>query len=71
MRFFDLFLFISSILITFPLSHIFMKKGMVLDYDLTDEKKKDLAKFFYIPYLNVITMFSYLVWSVIKFKRPE
>jgi hypothetical protein len=71
MRFFDLFLFISSILITFPLSHIFMKKGMILDYDLTDEKKKDLAKFFYIPYLNVITMFSYLVWSVIKFKRPE
>jgi hypothetical protein len=67
----DIILILISVLVTFPLSHIFMKKGMVLDYDLTDEKKKDLARFFYIPYLNVITMFSYLVWSVIKFKRPE
>ena len=67
----DIILILISVLVTFPLSHIFMKKGMVLDYDLTDEKKKDLARFFYIPYLNVITMFSYLAWSVIKFKRPE
>jgi hypothetical protein len=67
----DIILILISVLVTFPLSHIFMKKGMVLDYDLTDEKKKDLARFFYIPYLNVITMFSYLIWSVIKFKRPE
>lgn len=67
----DIILILISVLATFPLSHIFMKKGMVLDYNLTDERRKDLARFFYIPYLNVITMFSYLVWSVIKFKRPE
>ena len=67
----DIILILISVLVTFPLSHIFMKKGMVLDYNLTDERRKDLARFFYIPYLNVITMFSYLVWSVIKFKRPE
>lgn len=67
----DIILILISVLVTFPLSHIFMKKGMILDYGLTNEKKKDLTRFFYIPYLNVITMFFYLVWSVIKFKRPE
>lgn len=48
-----------------------MKKGMVLDYDLTEEREKDLAKFFYIPYLNVMITFLYLLWTVVKFKRPE
>ncbi len=64
-------LFIISILLTFPFSHIFMKKGMVLDNNLTESKVKDLSKFFYIPYLNVIITFFYLLWMVIIFKRPE
>lgn len=67
----NIILYIISILVTFPLSHIFMKKGMVLDYDLTEEREKDLAKFFYIPYLNVMITFLYLLWTVVKFKRPE
>jgi hypothetical protein len=62
---------IVSILITFPLSHIFIKKALVLDYDVSDESYLDLNKFFYIPYLNVIVSFLYLVWVIIKFKRPE
>jgi hypothetical protein len=62
---------IVSILITFPLSHIFIKKALVLDYDVSDESYLDLNKFFYIPYLNVIVSFLYLVWIIIKFKRPE
>lgn len=68
---FDLILIVISILSTFPLTHIFMKKGMILDYNLTEEKQKDLAKFFYIPYLNLIISFFYLIWTIIKFKRPE
>lgn len=42
-----------------------------MDYDLSEEKQKDLGKFFYIPYLNVIITFLYLLWVIIKFKRPE
>lgn len=67
----NIILIIFSILITFPLSHIFIKKGLVLDYDISDETYNDLNKFFYIPYLNVIIAFFYLVWVIIKFKRPE
>jgi len=48
-----------------------MKKGMMLDYGLTEERQKDLAKFFYIPYLNLFISFFYLIWTIIKFKRPE
>jgi hypothetical protein len=67
----NIILTISSILITFPLTHIFMKKGLILDYQLTEERQKDLSKFFYIPYLNLIISFFYLIWTIIKFKRPE
>lgn len=67
----NIILIVASVLVTFPLTHIFMKKGMTLDYDLTEEGQKDLAKFFYIPYLNVLISFFYLIWTVIKFKRPE
>ncbi len=66
------FIYLSIItLVTFPLAHILMKKGMIMDYNLTEEKQKDLGKFFYIPYLNVFICFFYLIWVVIKFKRPE
>jgi len=62
---------ILSILVTFPLSHIFMRKALILDCDLKDQTYLDLGRYFYIPYLNVIVSFFYLVWTVIKFKRPE
>lgn len=67
----DVILVIVSVLSTFPLTHIFMKKGMVMDYNLSDEKQKDLSKFFYIPFLNVIVSFFYLIGVIIKFKRPN
>jgi len=67
----NVILIVVSILVTFPLTHIFMKKGMMLDYGLTEERQKDLAKFFYIPYLNLFISFFYLIWTIIKFKRPE
>ena len=67
----NIILVILSLLVTFPLTHIFMKKGMILDFTLKDETKESLIKFFYIPYLNLIISFFYLIWTIIKFKRPE
>lgn len=60
-----------SIIITFPISHIFMKKGMVMDYFLSETKEKKMKKFFYIPFINVIISFLYLLSVIIKFKRFE
>ncbi len=62
--------FIIGCLVTFPLTHILMKKSMVLDYNLTKVGVKKLNTFFYIPFLNVIIGLLYLIWVVIKFKRP-
>ena len=31
-----------SVLVTFPLTHVFLKKGMVLDYNISDETYLDL-----------------------------
>jgi hypothetical protein len=66
----DLIIIIVTILTTFPITHLLMKKGMVMDFNLTDEIRKDLAKFFYIPFLNVFISFFYLIWVIVKFKRP-
>jgi len=67
----NIILIVVSILITFPLAHVFMKKALVFDYDITEERLTDLSKFFYIPYLNVVITFFYLLWTIVKFKRPE
>jgi hypothetical protein len=66
----DLIIIIVTILTTFPITHLLMKKGMIMDFNLTDEIRKDLAKFFYIPFLNVFISFFYLIWVIVKFKRP-
>ena len=42
-----------------------------MDYNITYEKRKNLSKFFYIPFLNVIIIFLYLLWVIIKFKRLD
>lgn len=60
---------IITILMSYPLSHIFMGKAMMLDNNLSDKKHKGLSLFFYLPILNFIFSFLYLIWSVIKFKR--
>jgi len=57
----NIILSIIIVLLTFPFAHIFMKKGMIMDYDITEEKQKDLGKFFYIPILNVVISFLYLI----------
>jgi hypothetical protein len=64
-------LFLVLTLLSFPITHILMKKGMIMDYNITEEKQKNLSKFFYIPYLNVIVSFFYLILVIIRFKRPD
>lgn len=66
----DVVYIIISLLITFPISHVFLKKATTMDFNYTEEKQKDLSKFFYIPYLNVVIYFFYLLWVIITFKRP-
>jgi hypothetical protein len=66
-----LLLFTTILTLSFPITHIIMKKGMLMDFNLTKEKEKDLTKFFYIPFLNVLISFLYLIWVIIKFKRPD
>ncbi len=67
----DIILLLVSILISFPITHILMKKGMIMDYNITEEKEKNLSKFFYIPYLNVIVSFFYLILVIIRFRRED
>lgn len=67
----NIFIFITTILVSFPLSHFLLKKGMEMDYNLTFGGEKELSKFFYIPYLNVIIYFIYIIWVIVKFKRPD
>ena len=67
----DIILLLASILTSFPITHILMKKGMIMDYNITEEKEKNLSKFFYIPYLNVIVSFFYLILVIIRFKRQD
>lgn len=67
----NIILLLVFLVVSFPLSHILMKRGMVLDYVTTDKNRKRITKFFYIPYLNVLISISYLIWVIIKFKRPE
>jgi hypothetical protein len=69
MNFFNLFILILYIVLTFPLAHIFMKKAIILDNNYNKKKSKILSRLFYIPLINVVTSFVYLVWSVAVFKR--
>jgi hypothetical protein len=69
MNFFNLFILILSIVLTFPLAHIFMKKAIILDINYNKKKSKILSSLFYIPLINVVVSFIYLVWSVVVFKR--
>lgn len=67
----DLIYIIILSLISYPISHLVMKKGMIMDLNITNERSKDLTKFFYIPLINVIISFLYILWVIIKFKRPD
>lgn len=60
---------ICLLVLSFPLSHIVMKKAIMLDMGYDQKKSRLISKLFYIPVINFIFSFSYLIWSVITFKR--
>lgn len=62
---------ILSILFSYPLSHLLMKKGMEMDFHVTLERVKELEKFFYIPIVNLMVSLFYLLWVIINFKRLD
>lgn len=63
------FLIISAFLLSYPLSHIILKKAMLIDNNLSEKKYSYLKKLFYVPLLNLIISFLYIIWSVIVFKK--
>ena len=65
----NIILLLTSVILTFPLSHVLMKKGMTMDFFLNDIKEKKIKRFFYLPFINIIASFLYLLIVIIKFKR--
>ena len=63
------FLIILSFLLSYPLSHIILKKAMLIDNNISEKKYSYLRKLFYIPIINLLTYFFYILWSVIVFKK--
>lgn len=63
------FLIISAFLLSYPLSHIILKKAMLIDNEISDKKYGYLKKLFYIPVVNFIISLLYITWSVIVFKK--
>lgn len=58
-------------LISYPISRYLMHKGMTLDLTMPGNNKryKWLGRLFIIPYLNMVTMFLYLCYTIHKFER--
>ena len=63
------FLIISAFLLSYPLSHIILKKAMLIDNEISNKKYGYLKKLFYIPVVNFIISLLYITWSVIDFKK--
>jgi hypothetical protein len=63
------FLIILSFLLSYPLSHIILKKAMLIDNNISEKKYSYLRKLFYIPIINLLIYFIYILWSVIVFKK--
>ncbi len=61
-----LFFYILSI----PLCNMLLDRIINLEYLITEKKVKKLKSIFYIPFINIITYFSYLLMVIVKFKRP-
>lgn len=63
------FLIISSFLLSYPFSHLILKKAMLIDNNISEKKYGYLKKLFYLPVINLISSFLYILWSVIVFKK--
>jgi hypothetical protein len=62
---------ILPIILSYPISHYLMHKGLTLDLTMpgNDKRYKRLSIIFKIPILNVLVMFCYLVYVLHKFER--
>lgn len=62
---------IFCIILSYPISHYLMKKGMILDLTMPVNVKryKKLGLLFKIPLINVVGMFVYFVYMLHKFDR--
>jgi len=60
---------ILSFLLSYPLSHLILKKAMLIDNNISEKKYNYLKKLFYIPIINLVISFFYILWSVIVFKK--
>jgi hypothetical protein len=62
---------IFLVLLSYPISHYLMRKGMTLDLSMPVNVKryKRLGIIFKIPLINVVFMFIYLVYMLHKFER--
>lgn len=67
----NLLALIFCVILSYPISHYLMKKGMVLDLTMPVNVKRyrKLGLFFKIPLINVIVMFIYLSYMLHKFDR--
>lgn len=68
-----IFLFCYLVIVSYPLSHLFLKKGMELDFTMPLNKKKyNILKFlFFFPIINIILCFSYLIITIITYNRKN
>jgi hypothetical protein len=64
-----MFKLILMIILSYPLSHVLMKKSMLLDLNFNENKFNTLKFFYKIPIINVIIIFSHLLWVIVFFKR--
>ena len=69
-----MFLIIKIVLlgiISYPISHYLMHKGLTLDLTMPGNEKryKRLSFIFKIPILNMLVMFFYLGYVLHKFER--
>ena len=58
-------------LISLPISHFLLDRIINIGYLMEEKTLDNLKKIFYIPTLNVIIYFFYLIHIILKFKRPE
>jgi hypothetical protein len=57
-------------ILTIPICNVLLNRIINLEYLITEKKVKKLKSIFYIPFVNIITYFTYLLIVIIKFKRP-
>lgn len=56
--------------LSIPVCNVLLDRIINLEYLITEKKVKKLKSIFYLPFVNIITYFIYLLVVIVKFKRP-